>query len=389
MADLMRIVLMHKNTEVASFDIDEDTGNILSKIDVISEEALPLPVQFSKGNEFAMVDAMKGWVAYRSVPSSRSNFKHFLEENGVSTPSAMAYKSLGLNLSDQYWYRPQKSELEWNDINLFDNNFLKQDFKVNTTVNGSFVSPDSNSNGELPKFWCVEDGKRILYKQGDGAYLQQPYNELFASKLLHKLNISHVSYGLSVIKNTAYSTCETFITKDTEYIPAWDVLNAIKKSNSDNAYQHFFKCVERLNIPVKKQDIDNMLAFDYLINNSDRHYGNFGFIRDANTMNFIGMAPIFDNGNSLWYQYNDMDITLLNNTSKPFREKHDKQIKLARDANLNINRLSERFIMDTINETYFDIPRISETRKTSIVRNVLHNFRELGKYINNTSSLIR
>ena len=233
---------MHKNTEVASFDIDEDTGNILSRIEVINEDALPLPVQFSKKNEFALVDAMKSWVAYRSVPSSRSNFNHFLEENGVSTPSAMAYKSLGLNLSDQYWYKPQNFELKWDAINLFDNSFLKQDFKINTTVNGSLVSPDSNSNGELPKFWCVENGKRILYKQGDGAYHQQPYNEVFASKLLQKLNINHVSYDLSIIKNTAYSTCETFITKDTEYIPAWDILNVIKKSNNDNMYQHFFPC---------------------------------------------------------------------------------------------------------------------------------------------------
>lgn len=373
---------MHKNTEVASFDIDEYTGNILSRIEVINDDALPLPVQFSKKNEFTMVDAMKSWVAYRSVPSSRSNFNHFLEENGVSTPSAMAYKSLGLNLSDQYWYKPQNFELKWDAINLFDNSFLKQDFKINTTVNGSLVSPDSNSNGELPKFWCVENGKRILYKQGDGVYHQQPYNEVFASKLLQKLNINHVPYGLSIIKNTAYSTCETFITKDTEYIPAWDILNVTKKSNSDNMYQHFFKCVEKLNIPVEKRDIDNMLMFDYLINNSDRHYGNFGFIRNANSLKFMGMAPIFDNGNSLWYQYNDLDMILSNNTSKPFREKHDKQIKLAQSANLNIKALSEKFIIDTINKTFSNVPRISESRVKNITRNVLHNFRELGKYIN-------
>ena len=37
-----------------------------------------------------------------------------------------------------------------------------------------------------------------------------------------------------------------------------------------------------------------MLALDAIIGNTDRHTGNFGFLRDANTGKYLGMAPLYD-----------------------------------------------------------------------------------------------
>lgn len=166
------IVLMHKNISVAEYEIDADTGRIMSSIKVLEKEHLPLPVQFNLKNDFTAVDALQNWIACRSIPQSRCAFTEFLEKFKVSTPSAAAYKSLGLNLSDQYWFKPQSEEINWQDINLFDNEFVKQNFESNAWLNDSIVSPDSNSNGELPKFWCVENGSRLLYKQGSGPLFQ-------------------------------------------------------------------------------------------------------------------------------------------------------------------------------------------------------------------------
>ena len=42
-----------------------------------------------------------------------------------------------------------------------------------------------------------------------------------------------------------------------------------------------------------------MLVFDALIYNEDRHFGNFGLLRDNHTGQIIAPAPIFDNGLSL------------------------------------------------------------------------------------------
>lgn len=44
-----------------------------------------------------------------------------------------------------------------------------------------------------------------------------------------------------------------------------------------------------------------MLVLDYLIVNEDRHLNNFGLIRNAVTLEWIGTAPLYDNGNSMWF----------------------------------------------------------------------------------------
>ena len=45
--------------------------------------------------------------------------------------------------------------------------------------------------------------------------------------------------------------------------------------------------------------LDDMLLFDAVIFNVDRHYGNFGFLVDNTTNRIIAPAPLFDHGNSL------------------------------------------------------------------------------------------
>lgn len=43
-----------------------------------------------------------------------------------------------------------------------------------------------------------------------------------------------------------------------------------------------------------------MIVFDALIKNTDRHYGNFGFLVDNKTNKIINPDPLFDHGNSLY-----------------------------------------------------------------------------------------
>lgn len=50
-----------------------------------------------------------------------------------------------------------------------------------------------------------------------------------------------------------------------------------------------------------QQFVDYLLVFDYLMANTDRHFGNFGVIRNVNTLEWICPAPVFDSGTSLWH----------------------------------------------------------------------------------------
>ena len=61
------------------------------------------------------------------------------------------------------------------------------------------------------------------------------------------------------------------------------------------------------------QELIDMLVFDAVILNEDRHFGNFGLLVDSNTNQIIAPAPIFDNGLSLLCYAMDSDFKEINN----------------------------------------------------------------------------
>ena len=75
--------------------------------------------------------------------------------------------------------------------------------------------------------------------------------------------------------------------------------------------------------------MDQMIVLDYLILNEDRHQSNFGLIRDANTLEWIGAAPIFDSGSSLGYdKLAGIILSGRGIECKPFKKTHKEQLKL-------------------------------------------------------------
>jgi hypothetical protein len=85
-----------------------------------------------------------------------------------------------------------------------------------------------------------------------------------------------------------------------------------------------------------------MLTVDFIIANTDRHYNNFGAIRNAVSLEWVGHAPIYDSGTSLWHDtIIQSSIYLVGSKSKPFRGKHSDQIKLVGDFKwLDIKKLN-------------------------------------------------
>lgn len=76
-----------------------------------------------------------------------------------------------------------------------------------------------------------------------------------------------------------------------------------------------------------------MMILDYLICNQDRHFGNFGAIRDAVTLEWMGFAPIFDSGTSLWFdQYATKINALADAPAKPFAATQQEQLALAKKS---------------------------------------------------------
>ncbi len=328
----MKYTLMHKDVRVAELDIDEATGSI-QKIDGLYDAAhLPVGIQVKKG--IADRAALNEWWADRSIPASRSGIRTALETLHLQSTKMLLTRCLGLSLSDQYWIRPQDSSVGWSQVNFFDNDFSEDigDVLLGKAVKSDkfdFHSPDNTSDGYLKKRWKIIDGKRCLIKAGSNPFMQQPFNEVIASKIMERLGISHVRYELMWDDGVPYSVCEDFITPDTELVSAWRVMQTQKKDNSTSIYRHYLNCCEQLGVRNIVQAVDRMIVVDYLIANEDRHQNNFGLVRDANTLTWLGAAPIFDSGSSLGYDKLTGQIMSGKGIEcKPFKKTHEEQIKL-------------------------------------------------------------
>ena len=189
-------------------------------------------------------------------------------------------------------------------------------------------SPDVTLDGDVQKRWIIQNGERYLIKNGTLPYVQEPFNEKIASEVLSHMSVPYVSYDVIERNGRYFSSCKDFIDTDHEYVSAYYLassLHATKKVNSEILLE---EAIEKYEIPNSEHFIDQMLCLDYMILNEDRHWTNFGFIRNVETLKFEGPAPIFDNGNNLWYRMNH--ISEYYDHALTFRKKHQKQIRLVK-----------------------------------------------------------
>ena len=342
-------VLMHKNIPVIDITTAERDGQIIDRGFVHNPDHLPVGTTSGTGKDKGKVTNTKlnEWWTNRSIPRSRDGLKAALEAMGLYTSTQLLTLGNALSLSDQYWICPKNKTLHWEDLNFFDNGF---DADVGEALFGRGLadiargrkrSPDNTSDGWLEKRWLCQQ-PRVLQKGGSGVYRQEPFNEVVATVLMQRLGIPHVPYTVMFDDKSGkyYSLCANFITKSTEFVPAWSITASFPKGNSESNLQYFIRCCGLLGISKVQPLLDAMLVLDYIIANEDRHWGNFGFIRNADTLEWLGLAPIFDSGTSLWYNEPTTKVGYEGVICMPFKKTHAEQIKLVQNSTmLDMSRL--------------------------------------------------
>lgn len=331
----LKCTLMHKRVQVAELELDDATGFIQRIGTVYAPDHLPIGIPIRKG----VTDraALNEWWTDRSIPASRSGVREALETLKITSTKILLVRCWGLSLSDQYWIRPEDSDLTWDSVNFFENDFSDDIgdvlFGAKKKTDGlDFSSPDNTSDGNLKKRWKIINGKRCLIKGGSNPFRQQPFNEVIASEIMERLGIPHVPYTVMWNKGAPYSVCEDFITENIELVPAWRILKTQKKDNSTSVYQHFINCCNTLGIKDAVPYLDRMIVLDYIIANEDRHFNNFGVIRHAETLEWLGFAPIYDSGSSLGYDKMPAQMRSEKEVvCKPFKNHHSEQLKLVSD----------------------------------------------------------
>lgn len=379
----MLYTLMHRNIKVLDIEIDE-YSNITSLGQIYHKEHLPLGTYNKIGVERK---ALNYWWTRRAIPASRQGIGDVLETLNLSSAQELIQKCLGLSLSDQYWVSPCNALLDWHKVNFFENDFSEDIgnllFGNKTSDSFSLFSPDNTADGNLKKKWKIADGKRILVKSGSAPYHQEVFNEVIASIISARLGIEHVSYQL--IKEHGEMCCysEDFIHSETDLVPASLIVKSFKQRNDISAYEFYIECCEMLGVHNIRQSMEKMLVLDYLIVNEDRHLNNFGLVRNAITLEWLGPAPIYDCGNSLWFNKLDFQIRSGNDDgikTPLFKKNPTANLKLVTDFSwLDLSKLDG--IEDDIQEVMKKSEYLDERRINAICEAIRKRIRLLDEMI--------
>lgn len=379
----MEILFLNKNRPLMALDLDPKTSYVKNIIKVYDEKAMPVAM-FSEDKE-TLSENFTEWWQSRAIPATRRQIQEKLAGLGYPNLQEIINRSLGLSLSDQYWIKPLGSEIAWKDVNYFTNSFSSEFGKYllgeteleNLPPLGiHFRSPDITSNGDVQKRWEMKGKERYLLKTGTRPYVQEPFNEQIAARVLRCMSVPFVDYTVIERDGKYFSSCKDFIDENHEFVPAYYPCKAMHPQEKILPEELLAQAIEAFNIPDTELFLDQMLILDYLIMNTDRHWTNFGFIRNVETLKFEGLAPIFDNGNSLWYdmsfipEYYDKALT--------FRKKHEKQIRLVHSfRGVNLQKLET--MPPQIKKILLQNKNISQERAVSIALHFQERVKSLTK----------
>ena len=295
----MNYELRHFDTPLIRFTATEDSSMPEITILWVNEaEKHLLPLDLSLTG-----DSIAKWLKSRTIPKNRAYVHNFLSKCNLNLnrPMNIIKVSKGLSLNDCYWVVEEGFSGTFEKYNLYDNRFSRVLALIAFTGYGSSVRsslascPEFTTNGMLPKCWRRVDGETKLYKGGTSGASNtgnEPYCEYYAAQIAKELGISAIDYGLSKWEGELCSTCVLFTSKEYAFLPVGKVVT----SGGMEAVASYY---EKMGAAYAKALAD-MLVLDAIICNTDRHFGNFGFLVDNRTNEIVAPAPLFDHGNSLF-----------------------------------------------------------------------------------------
>ncbi len=200
---------------------------------------------------------------------------------------------------------------------------------------------NSSSLGVYSKYIKEINGTKYLVKSGRGyderISILEPVTECICYELSKLMNIPCAEYFLEVNNDEVLSVSKWFYDESKETFYSANRLMKIFNIKRENLFSYIMN-----EMPQCKNDINNMIVFDYIVNNTDRHMKNFGFLINGENIRF---APLYDNGLCLGADLDDEyienetveDLLMDCDYSKCFETSNRKQLNLIDECTLNIN----------------------------------------------------
>ena len=310
--------LMLENSPVLYFNFDD------IEVKIINKKLLPF---FLRGKiiepesdnikEFYRVnsrniDFIKEYSVSRLLSLSRENAKQIYTACGISQDNSIenrlniCFLCKGISINDSYWFKRTGTNEKWEDVDIR-NKHLNEIVEIalageSPTVTTDPMCPELTTKGLFRKAWIRENGKFYLLKSDKTKEFVNTQAELLASKILDCTDIEHVKY--TIYKNSKYNMliakCKNFVYDGKSFVEAHEVMEYCKDMNID--FTEF-----ALNKFGK--DFANIAIIDYIIQNTDRHDQNYGFLMNNETGELERVAPLFDHNQALIADFLGKDVS--------------------------------------------------------------------------------
>lgn len=270
-----RFLLMNKDEIIHVFEIAEYDGEQLyvGEHDYVNATG--------KVSEWLSARMKSAW--------NRGYIRKFLQRVGADNLIGFIKLTNCASLTDTHWVKPEDSTLKWKDVNLYNGKF--EDIYDGTYDGDPFpiCIPDLTTNGTYDKHWVVKNGIYLIKAGSTGASNagMEPYSEVLASQVFKQLIVgSTVEYRLNHYNGRAVSECKLFTNESLCFVPHAQ-RHKDGKGTIEDMLREYSHC--------DSGDLfRRMMVADAITVNSDRHFGNFGWMRRHRVWSSLCMAPPYD-----------------------------------------------------------------------------------------------
>lgn len=282
--------IMHQNQCVATID---ETGHAK----VLEPTFMPYNLYLEEEDDVdTLVNNLMNfnyWCASRVLTLDRKYAKEILNSIGMSqavtdrerAKIALSYRCL--SLTDVFWVRRAGENITFSDVNLYENHLENTFIDISLrgkqySVQNEALARDLSTNGCFPKAWRrMEDGFWLL-KDGDADAVER---ELLASQICRCFDVDQVLYERDYFDGEKVSISKNFTSENFSIVSmeTFEIYAANQEINAKEA--------------VLKLDAKNyymMNVVDYLMGNTDRHWGNWGMLVDNRTNQPVSLHKLMD-----------------------------------------------------------------------------------------------
>lgn len=233
------------------------------------------------------------WCASRVLTLDRKYAKEILNSIGMTqavtdrdrAKIALSYRCA--SLTDVFWVQEAGENISFAEVNLYDNHLNNTFIDIalrgrQYTVSNEMIAKDLSTNGCFAKAWKRKDDGFYLLKDGGREAVEK---ELLASQICRRFALSQVLYERSYFDGEEVSVSKNFTSK--EYSIASMEHFQIYAANHEINEKDYILFLDKHNYYM-------MNIIDYLIGNTDRHWGNWGVLVDNTTNQPVALHPLMD-----------------------------------------------------------------------------------------------